>query len=106
MTDNKKERNQHDTALAAQKFLEAIGTAMIDNEIPPKLAVNLFGFYARRVVAVEVEEGADEPDMIHQVFDAFAEGLGLKTAVAKLEGEAAEQLKAQFEQQNSDTPLQ
>jgi predicted TPR repeat methyltransferase len=103
---DKNQRTEHETALAAQKFLETVGQAMIDNEIPPRFVVNLFGFFARRVVETEVEEGADEAHMVHQVFDAFAEGLGLKTVVAKLEGEAAEQFKAQIEQHNSDTPLQ
>jgi hypothetical protein len=106
MTDNKKERTEHDTALAAQEFLETIGQAMAKLEIPPKFAITLFGFFARRVIEVEVEAGADEGDITAQVFDAFAEGLGLKTAVAKLEGEAAAQFKAQIEQHNSDTPLQ
>jgi hypothetical protein len=104
--DDNKERTQHETALAAQKFLETVGTAMIDCNIPPKLAINLFGFYARRVVKVEVEDGAEEADILHQVFDAFAEGLGMKVAMAKLEGEAAEQFKAQIEQANSEHPLQ
>lgn len=104
--DNKKERTQEETALAAQKFLEAIGQAMIENEIPPGFAVNLFGFFAKRIVENEVDDGASEPDMLHQVFDAFAEGLGLKVAVAKLEGEAAEQFKAQIERHNDEHPLQ
>jgi hypothetical protein len=105
MSDNQ-ERSPDDTALAAQKFLETIGTAMMDCEIPPKLAINLFGFYARRVVAVEVEEGAEESHMMFQVFDAFAQGLGMKTGVKLFEGGEAEQMIADIEREGGGHSLQ
>lgn len=102
----KKERTQHDMAVAAKKFLETIGPAMVANDIPPRLAVNLFGFYARRVVEIAVADGAEETEITMQVLDAFAEGLGIKTAMAKLEGEAAAQVKAAIERESGDHPLQ
>jgi hydrogenase maturation factor HypF (carbamoyltransferase family) len=106
MTDNKKERTEHETALAAQEFLETIGTAMTKLEIPPKFAITLFGFFARRVVEIEVEAGAEEASITGQVFDAFAEGLGLKAAMVKMEGEVAAQFKAAVERESGDHPLQ
>lgn len=106
MTDQTSERTTEDTARAAQKFLENIGANMIALDISPKLAVNLFGFFARSVVAAEVEDGADEPDMMMQVFGAFAQGLGLKTEMARVDGDEAEQLKAAFERNSNDHPLQ
>jgi hypothetical protein len=107
MTDKKKERSTHDTAVASKEFLDTVADLMQRLEIGPGLAFSLFGLFARHVVEFEVEEnGADRNEATIAALQAFTNGLGVKGAFIEMKGEAAAQLKAQVDMQNSDTPIQ
>jgi hypothetical protein len=102
----KKERSTDDTAMASKKFLDAVHAAMVRHDIAPKLAIIMFGYFARSIVDYEVDNGANKDQFTMMVLQAFTDGLGVKGGFVEMQGELAEQVKAQFDQQNSDTPLQ
>jgi hypothetical protein len=106
MTKKKQDRSTDDTAMASKEFLETIHAAMVRHDIPPRLAVIMFGYFARSIVDFEVDHGADKNQFTMMVLKAFTEGLGVQGGFVEMKGEAAAQLKAQVDMQNSDTPLQ
>jgi hypothetical protein len=105
--NKKKERTPHELAEDAQKFLEAIADQMKRLEIQPGLVFSLFGYFARSMVDYKVdEEGVDRDQITIAVLKDFTNGLGVKGGFVEMRGEMAEQVKAQFERQHDDKPLQ
>jgi hypothetical protein len=105
MSENLK-RSNHETALASKEFLEAISEVMVRQQIDSSLALNLFGFFARKLIAIGVDNGGDESALTIHMVDRFMQGLGVEVGVAQIEGEQAEHLMAEFDRANSGTSLQ
>lgn len=100
------ERSEEETTQAATAFVDAIDQAVHILDIQPRLTVILLGFFSRRVVDLLVKAGRDPGEANASVVGAFMEGLGLETFVEEVRGEEAEQIRARFERNNTDTPLQ
>jgi len=84
------------TAESATKFLEAIQSAMVDLGIAPNLAISLFGYFARKVIDVEVEAGKNRADVTMAFVTSFMHGTGVPTAFKRVDGEQAQQAAAEF----------
>jgi hypothetical protein len=107
MTNKKKERSTDDEAVAAKAFLDGVADLMQKHQIQPGMAFSLFGFFGRNIIDYEVEElGGDRNDLVLEAMKAFTVGLGVKGGFVEMKGEMAEQVKAQFERQHDDKPLQ
>ena len=109
MTDTQ-QRSVDDTARASNEFLETIRDTAERLGITPSLAVHLFGFLSRSIVAKMIDEG-QEPGAAHAtITTAFVHGLGLRTIAAEIRGEEAEQLaeqlRAEIESADGEAPLQ
>lgn len=100
------QRTPDETALVSQKFLETIHATMVALEMHPRLAVIMFGYFARRMVDVEADAGADRGEFTMALLQSFTEGLGVNSHFVKVDGEEAEQLRAEIERATDNTPLQ
>ena len=100
------QRSEEETARAANEFLETIHDTAQRLGITPSLAVHLFGFFSRSIVAAMVDEGQDPGAAHATITTAFVHGLGLRSIATEIHGEQAEQLRAEIERAHDDTPLQ
>lgn len=104
---NDHDERLHAQAKAAQTFLVTIGTSMIDLELDPRVVIGLFGKFTERLVEHEAEaSGRERAEVMASALNAFATGLGMTTMVKRVDGEAAEQLRAEFEKDEYTGPLQ
>lgn len=105
MTDTQ-ERSADDTTRASNEFLETIRDAAQRLDISPHLAIHLFGFLSRSIVAAMIDEGHERGAANASVMTAFVRGLGLRSIATEIQGEQAEQLRAEIERTYNDTPPQ
>lgn len=65
----------------AADFLNHIADEIIKREIPPQVAVTLFGVFGRQIVEAMVEHGRPQEEAISDVAGVFMKGLGVATLI-------------------------
>jgi hypothetical protein len=72
-------RNEEEMAVESKAFLDALCEDAKRRNIPPDLVVSLFGFFAKSLIDMRVDQGEERAAATFQTVDSFMQGLGMKT---------------------------
>jgi hypothetical protein len=102
----KKTMSVSETARRSKTFLDGIGKLASDGQLPRDLVLNLFGLFAKYIVELNVGDGDEHAEATMNAMHQFLRGMGVDTVMEKVEGDKAEQMRAEFERAGGGHPVQ